>query len=209
MLHHLASLLTQYGYLTVVAFMIGEGCGIPVPAETMLVTAAAFAARGKLSLVGVVLAGAFGGVAGGSLGYLLGSRGGLPFLRRYGNRMGVGDAKLARAQDFFRRRGGSAAFLGRFVAFLRMVVPMLAGVGGMPLGRFSAFNAAGAIGASLAYGLLGYEFGRDLPALQHHLTRVTLGVLAVALVAFLVMWARGASRRCSRNPTASSPSGTA
>jgi membrane protein DedA with SNARE-associated domain len=190
MLHHLAGLLSHYGYLAVAAFMVAEGCGIPLPAETMLVTAAAFASRGKLSISGVVLAGALGGIIGGTMGYLIGARGGLPLLRRHGGRMGVDDAKLARAQDFFRRRGGSAAFLGRFVAFLRMIVPILAGVGGMPFGRFSAYNAAGAVVAALMYGMLGYEFGRDLPALEHHLTLATLGLVALALVVMTVMWRR-------------------
>ena len=191
MLHYLSQLLSQYGYIVVAAFMVTEGCGIPVPAETMLVTAAAFAARGRLSIAGVMLAGALGGIAGGTLGYLIGARGGLPFLRRHGNRFGVDEARLASAQQFFKRRGGSAAFLARFIAFLRIIVPMLAGIAHMSFGRFSAYNAAGAIAAALAYGLLGYEFGRDLPALEHHLTLATMALLALVVVAFTVMRWRG------------------
>lgn len=192
MLHHLAHLLNHYGYVAVAAFMIAEGCGIPLPAETMLVTAAAYAARGQLSAWGVMLAGTFGGIAGGSLGYLIGARGGLPLLRKYGGRVRVDDAKIARAQAFFRERGGSAAFLGRFIALLRMIVPMLAGVAHMPLVRFSAYNAAGALVASLGYTFLGYQFGRDLPALEHHLTLVTLGLAVAILVAGIMVHGRGA-----------------
>ncbi|HEY5060893.1 MAG TPA: hypothetical protein VII52_05115 [Gemmatimonadaceae bacterium] len=39
-----AHLLSRYGYSAVIVFFIAEGVGIPFPAETMLVTAAAFAA---------------------------------------------------------------------------------------------------------------------------------------------------------------------
>ena len=202
MMHHLAYLLNHYGYLAVAAFMIAEGCGIPVPAETLLITAAAFAARGKLSIWGVIVAGALGGVIGGTLGYMIGARGGLPLLRRFGARVGFDEAKLARGQDFFRRRGGSAVFLARFVAFLRLIVPMLAGVAHMPLGRFSVYNAVGAVAAALGYGFLGYQFGRDLPALEHHLTLavVTLGVLL--LVGLSVAWSTGRlGRRSTSDPS--------
>ena len=190
MLQHLGALLGHYGYIAVAAFMVAEGCGIPVPAETLLVTAAAFAARGKLSITGVVLAGALGGVIGGMLGYMIGAKGGLPLLRRFGSRVGIDEAKLARAQEFFRHRGGSAVCLARFIAFLRLIVPMLAGVAHMAFARFALYNAAGAVAAAVAYGFLGYQFGRDLPALEHHLTRVTVVLIVMLIIAGLIARSR-------------------
>lgn len=175
--------------------MIAEGCGLPLPAETMLVTAAAYAAREQLSAWRVVLAGTPGGIVGGSLGHLIGARGGLPFLCRYGSRFRIDETKIGRAQEFFRERGGSAAFLGRFIAFQRMIGPMLAGVAHMKLSRFSAHNAAGALVASLAAPFLGYRFGRDLPALELHLTLAAVASVVVGLVVALVVRARGTRRR--------------
>ena len=182
MIHALTELLGRYGYAMVALFAIAEGCGIPFPAETMLVTAAALASRGKLSLWGVGVTGALGGIVGGSAGYVIGAQGGLRLIRRYGARMHVDEARLLRARTFFERRGLWAAFLSRFVGFLRIVVPMLAGVARMPFAKFSAANAAGAIGSAAAYSTLGYVFGRDLPALEHHLTQVTVVVVAVVAV---------------------------
>ena len=57
----IGELLHRYGSGAVVAFFVLEGSGIPVPSETMLVTAAAFAAHGKLSLHIVLLAATIGG----------------------------------------------------------------------------------------------------------------------------------------------------
>ena len=45
--HTLADLLGTYGYVIVALFLIAEGCGIPFPAETMLVTAAAWRATAR------------------------------------------------------------------------------------------------------------------------------------------------------------------
>ena len=78
MSHTLADLLGTYGYVIVALFLIAEGCGIPFPAETMLVTAAAVASHGTLSIWGIGVAAVIGGVVGGSAGYLNPKRGASP-----------------------------------------------------------------------------------------------------------------------------------
>jgi len=193
-IHFFTELLGRYGYVIVATFMITEGCGIPVPAETMLVTAAAVASRGTLSIWGVALAAAIGGIVGGSAGYGIGAQGGMRFVRRYGAKMGIDEEKLARSRKFFERRGLWAAFLGRFLAFVRIVVPMLAGVSHMPIARFSVANAAGSVASAAFYACLGYFFGRDLDRLEHHLTETT--IVAVALIVAWLLFKRG--RRAAR-----------
>lgn len=191
MTQSLVRLLEHYGYYIVIVFFIAEGVGIPFPAETMLVTAAAFASRGKLSLSGVLVAGALGGIVGGSAGYWIGRLGGLPLINRLGRFIRLNQAKLARSQEFFRERGAAAAILGRFVAFLRIIVPMLIGLSTMRFARFSAFNAVGSIGAALTYGLLGYAFGRDVAALMHHLALTSvIGIVATAAAGAFYLWRR-------------------
>jgi membrane protein DedA with SNARE-associated domain len=185
-MHALAGLVGRYGYAMVALFMIAEGCGIPFPAETMLITAAATASRGTLSIWGVGIAASLGGIVGGSAGYGIGAKGGMRLLHRYGAKVHIDEDKLARSRAFFEKRGLWAAFFGRFVAFLRIVVPMLAGVGDMSFARFSVANAAGAIASAAAFSALGFYFGRDLPKLEHHLTRVSLVIAALLIVWFVV-----------------------
>ena len=182
----LTDLLTNYGSLLVAVAMITEGCGIPVPAETILVTAAALAARGKLSIWWVAAGGAAGGIVGGVAGYAIGARGGMRLIARYGAKMRIDEEKLDRARRFFARRGLVAVFLCRFIGFIRILVPMVAGVARMPFGRFLAANVAGAIVSSGCYTALGWFFGHDLPKLEHHLTQITIAVL-VALGVWLLV----------------------
>jgi membrane protein DedA with SNARE-associated domain len=189
----LASLLGRYGYAIVALFLIAEGCGIPVPSATMLVTAAALASSGTLSIWGVGIAAAVGGVVGGTAGYFIGELGGQRLIRRYGKKLRIDDERLANARKFFERHGLWAAFLARFLAFLRIVVPMFAGVARMPFPSFSAANTAGAIASAATYCALGWFFGRDLRALEHHLTRLTLTVLAL-LAIWLIVHQRRARR---------------
>jgi len=184
--HALRDIIIHYGALIVAIAMITEGCGVPVPAETILVTAAALAARGKLSIWTIALGGAVGGIIGGAAGYWIGASGGMRLVRRHGATMRIDEAKLDRARAFFARRGLVAVFLCRFIGFVRILVPMVAGVAHMPFGRFLAANVAGAIVSAIGYAALGWFFGRDLRALEHHLTEAT--IVAVGLiVAWLVV----------------------
>ena len=186
----LTDLLARYGSFLVALVFILEGCGIPVPSATTLVTAAALAARGTLSIWAVAIGAALGGIAGGPAGYAIGAQGGMRLVRRYGARMRIDDEKLVRARKFFSQRGAWAVFLGRFV------VPLIAGVAHMPFARFFVANAAGAIGTAASYAALGWFFGRDLPKLRHHVTEATLVVVAL-LGAWLVVRMLRARRRAA------------
>jgi membrane protein DedA with SNARE-associated domain len=187
----LVHLLAEYGALLVGLAMITEGCGVPVPAETILVTAAALAARGAMSIWWVGIAAAVGGIAGGSAGYAIGAQGGIRLVRRYGAKMRLDEERLGRARTFFARRGSAAVFLCRFVGFIRILVPMVAGVAHMPFARFSVANAVGAIVASACYAALGWFFGHDLARLEHHLAEVTIAVAMLVVVWMLMRRARG------------------
>ncbi len=193
----IGELLHRYGYGAIVAFFVLEGSGIPVPSETMLVTAAAFAAHGSLHLRYVLLAAAIGGILGGHAGFAIGRFGGLRLVRRFGRLFRLDDARLARGHEFFAQRGAGAVFLSRSIAFLRIIVPMLAGVTQMSFQRFAAANAAGAVVSALLYGGLGYFFGRDLQSLEHHIAVSTLVAfgLGVALIAVRMVVTRRTARR--------------
>jgi membrane protein DedA with SNARE-associated domain/membrane-associated phospholipid phosphatase len=177
-------LLDTYGYLAVMLLVGLESLGVPLPGETALLTASAYAAAGHLSIVGVIAAAAVGAVLGDAGAYWIGRTGGLALVRRYGRLFRIADAKLERAQEFFRRHGGKTVFFGRFVSLLRMVAALLAGVTRMPYGRFTLYNVAGGVCWSILFGSLGYAFGRHLPQLEHAIGQA--GALVVLLAALLV-----------------------
>jgi len=108
-------LLETYGYVAVLVLVGLESLGVPLPGETALLTASAYAAAGHLSIAGVIAAAAVGAVLGDAGAYWIGRTGGLALVRRYGRLLRVDDAKLERAQKFFQRHGGKTVFLGRFV----------------------------------------------------------------------------------------------
>jgi membrane protein DedA with SNARE-associated domain len=189
----LTHLLDMWGYPIVIVFVAVESAGIPFPGETMLVLAAIYAGAGHLHIQWVIAAGAVGAILGDNLGYAAGRLGGRGLVERYGRYIHLRAEQLQRAEDFFQRHGDPTVFFGRFVAVLRAWVAFLAGVNLMPWPKFLGFNAAGGITWAVAYGLLGYFLGNNLPLL-HQIERIVgvAGVVAAAVVvlaAFLV-WRR-------------------
>jgi membrane protein DedA with SNARE-associated domain len=186
-LHHLVA---RYGYAVVALFVGGESIGIPLPGETVLLTGAAFAGRGHLSIIGVIAASAVGVIAGGSLGYWIGHTAGQAVVIRYGGWIGVTPARLDQTQQFFARYGARAVMIGRFIPIVRILASIVAGISKMPFAKFSIYNTIAGIVWSVVFGLLGFEFARDLPRLEDRLGDVGIvaAVAAGVLVVVLLIW---------------------
>src|SRR5437764_8576719 len=87
--HHLMRLLQTYTYPMLVLLVLLESVGIPLPGEIALVTAAAYASLGHISIYIVIILAAIGAIVGGILGYWIGIKGGLSFVAHYGVYIGV------------------------------------------------------------------------------------------------------------------------
>jgi undecaprenyl-diphosphatase len=195
----ISGLATSYGYVGLF-FLVGlESLGIPLPGETALVTAAAWAALGHLSIFGVVATAAAAAILGDNGGYWIGRAGGIALVRRYGRFLHLNESQLERAHRLFERHGAKTVFFGRFIALLRTWAAVLAGVARMPYPHFMLYNALGAVCWSALFGALGFAFGRQLPLLEHYIGQASLaGALLLALVVGLVLAARWWERNRAR-----------
>ena len=173
---HLWSIVASYGYAAVFGLLLIESLGVPAPGEGILIVTAMFAARThRLDIAVVIVIAAAGAFTGSSLGYLLGRAAGKPLLLKYGGYVGLTPARQRLGQYLFLRHGAKIVFLGRFVAFLRAFAGLLAGLNGMPFGRFLAFNAIGAAAWTTVIGLGAYSFGHVFV----HVSRPAGAVLVV------------------------------
>lgn len=141
----LIPLPSQIGYPVLACLIFGESAGLPLPGETALITAGGLVAAGHLALPLVIAVAAMAAVAGDTLGYWLGRRGGRPFLLRDG--LGATHRRHAveRADKFFARYGTVTVFFGRWAPGARVVAAVMAGATKMPWRRFAIANAAGAL----------------------------------------------------------------
>lgn len=180
-----SGLVNQYGLVALGLLILLESAGLPLPGETMLLLAAAAAAQGVLPIGAVIAVAASAAIIGDSVGYWIGRRYGLALLTRYGRWLRITPAHLDRAQAFFQRHGPKTVFLGRFVAMLRVLSAVLAGVSRMPYRVFLAYNALGGIVWATVIGFLGFQFGNQLPVIQYALQQAGWVMAGIAIVGLL------------------------
>jgi membrane-associated protein len=167
--------------------------GFVVPGETVALLAGAAAKLGHVSLVGVLVVVVVAAIVGDTVGYEVGRHLGPRILEL--RILHARRARLDDAREFLARRGGSAVFLGRWVAFFRAVMPALAGTARMPYRRFLAFNAAGGLAWGAAVVLLGYAAGASYARVEKVAGRdAAFAVLAVVVLALVVWRVRSRAR---------------
>jgi membrane protein DedA with SNARE-associated domain len=181
------SLLTKYGYWAVAGVVGLESMGVPLPGEATLIAAGIYAGTGKhLNIWMVIAAASVGAILGDNLGFWIGREIGLRLLLRYGGYVQLTEKRIKLGQYLFQRHGGKIVFFGRFIAVLRSLAALLAGVNQMAWTHFLLFNAAGAVLWATLYGLGAYYLGQGL----EHLTKpaafafAAVGVMAVIVALF-------------------------
>jgi membrane protein DedA with SNARE-associated domain len=191
-LHHL---LTEYGYAAVFLFVMVESLGVPIPGETMLITAALYAgATHHLAIELVWAAAAAGAIIGDNIGYAVGALGGYRLVRRYGPKVHFDEAKLKVGKLVFDRHGGKVVFFGRFVSVLRTYAAFLAGVNRMPYLRFFVFNATGGVVWSAIYAFGFYFAGSALSKLRGPFD-IAIGTSAIVIIVAFFVWIRRNEKR--------------
>jgi len=159
-LTNIQSLIDQHGYWAVFLIVLLESAGLPVPGETALVLAAGYAgATGQLDILIVIAAAAAGAIIGDNIGFWIGRTWGAKLLLRYGKYIHLPEGRLLLGQYLFKRHGAKIVFFGRFVAFLRVLAALLAGVNKFRWGPFLFYNAAGGIVWAIVIGIGAYLFG--------------------------------------------------
>lgn len=181
-------LIARHGYAVVFLVVLLEGAGSPLPGETALVLAAIYAgATGRLDIVMVLLAAVAGGILGGTFGYWIGRVLGAEFLGGYGRWIGLTENRLALGRHLFQSHGGKIVFFGRFVAILRVIAALLAGLNRYDFRLFFLFNAAGIVAWALIMGFGAYYFGDAMTRVSGPLGLLGLTIAVGAIVAFFII----------------------
>ena len=156
----LIAILSSLGYLSVFLLITLENLGLPLPGETVLVGAAIYAGQThQLDIIFIIFAAASGGALGGTIGFWLGRIFGPMLTDKYGRLIGLTPRRIILGEYLFKKWGGLIIFLGRFVALLRVLAAILAGLNHFDPLRFFIFNTAGALLWSMIFGCGGYFFG--------------------------------------------------
>jgi membrane protein DedA with SNARE-associated domain len=183
---YLEHLLHAYGYVAIFVLIALENVGLLVPGETILISSAIFAATThELNVVAIVITAAAGAFGGSVAGCAIGRYGERHLLQRYGRYLHIHERDLRLGRYLFARYGGRVVFVARFVAFLRALAGLLAGINRMEWRRFMLFSGLGAAVWASTFGFGAYALGREVEALSVRAgVLIALAVIALAIAGF-------------------------
>jgi len=204
----LSHFITIYGAPVVFLVVFLEVFAVPAGiGEIALVTAAALAQKGELTIYSVIGSATTGAISGQAAAYILGRWRGRAILG-WGVLGRMTAKPLAASESFFARHGGKAVFLGRFVPLLRSAVGWMAGISGLPWWRYLAWNISGAVTWSFGIGLSAYFFGKAAVDAAESWGSIGIGIIVVAglLILFVLRrWQRRADRAAAPEQRISLP----
>jgi membrane protein DedA with SNARE-associated domain len=189
----LAPLLSQPAwvvYVVVAVVVLLEGAvpaGMLLPGEATAVLGGATVAMGRSDLVPMVLVVVAAAMVGDGIGFRVGVATGTRVLRS--RLLRSRRERITRLQDVLATRGAVALVAARWTAFVRTIVPALAGASGMPYRRFAPWNALGALTWGTTSVALGAVAGRSYAEVQAWLGGAGAALLvgAVAVVALVAL----------------------
>jgi membrane protein DedA with SNARE-associated domain len=150
---------------------------------------------GFWSYVAISVAGTFGYLAGGILGWAIGLYGGRPLLERHGRWFHLSPATLERAERWFEKYGDWAVFLGRITPVVRSFVSIPAGVFRIGLGRYTVLTLIGSGLWCFAFAGAGWAAGASYERFHHDFRWVEYLVVAgiLGLAAYMIVRRRRSS----------------
>jgi len=184
-LDDLTALLVALGPWLVLAMTFAETAffvGLLLPAEATVLLAAFLAEEGVFSIQAIALATVAGAFLGDQFGYVLGRTNRLRLGRSTGRAGALRRQYQGAVTDLFRRHSAAAVTVGRFISFVRTLMPWFAGVSRVPYRRFVLYDALGVLGWSAASVTVGFLVGESWHLVAGWLGTVSGAILVILLV---------------------------
>ena len=189
--HFIIATISASGYLGVTLLMAIESACIPLPSEVIMPFAGYLVHTGRLTLVGVAVAGAVGCNLGSLVAYWIGAWGGRPFIARYGRFVLLNQHDVARAEHYFSRYGAITVLIGRLLPIVRTFIALPAGIARMSQVRFHIYTFVGSLPWCYVLAYVGMRLGEAWETdprfkAAFHRFHLAIELLIVAVIAWFV-----------------------
>ena len=192
-------LLVQHGPWILFLLAVAETSfvtGLVVPSGVATSLATVLALQGRMSLAAVAAAAVLGGAVGDSVGFWVGRKGAASL----GRGEGLGGRVLRRHRHttgrFFGRRPLYSVTLARLVSFVRTLMPMAAGMSGLPYRRYLAWEIPGVVAWALMYMAIGLAARESW---QRVTSLVGVGWTLFFVAVGILLWLRSRGRAPDRD----------
>jgi membrane protein DedA with SNARE-associated domain len=194
--------ISAYGYGAIFVLLLLGIVGLPIPDETILVYCGYLIYKGTLHALPAYFTAMAGSWCGISLSYTIGRTLGTGAVSHYGNRLHLTEDRLEQVHVWFKRIGHWALAVGYFIAGLRHLTAIVAGMSRLEFPSFAAYAWSGGAVWVGCFILLGYVLGerwRTIAELVHR----DMGYASLALIVAiaLILGARALIRRRQPQPS--------
>lgn len=186
----IAHLLQTYGYWGLFGALALEYFFIPVPGETTLVSSGVLWQTGQyhLLLIWLITATTLGTFTGSMIGYGIGRGLGRPFLERYGKYVRITPARIDKADRLFAKYTVPTLFISRYIAFVRIFVPYIAGVNRVRLTVYIPVMLISSAAWTTTFILAGTVIERLVSEVIHHWQRDLIPAVLVTAALVVGYW---------------------
>ena len=175
--------LDKGGYWLVALLMAIESSLVPLPSELVIPFAAHLAhTQGKMTVAGVVIAGALGSWVGATVMYWASRLAGRPLVMRYGGYVFIPPEKVAAAERWAANYGSFGIFFSRLLPVVRHLIGIPAGIVRMDFRLYSLYTLIGSTLWCTVLAWIGIKAGEDEALMRGELHRITLWVAGAFVV---------------------------
>jgi len=195
--------LAHYGVIAILILMLIDAV-FPAASELVMLYGGALASgalthrvdvlgwhvTGLEAYLAVVIAGVLGYQLGSIGGWIIGDRGGRPFLERRGRWLHLTHERLERAEKWFERWDDWAVLVGRITPVARSFISIPAGLFEMPFRRYNVLTLVGNTIWCAAIAGAGWGLGSSYERFNHGFRYVEYAVVLVIVVAVAFVFLR-------------------
>jgi membrane protein DedA with SNARE-associated domain len=182
------NIISSLGYWGVFIGMTVESACIPLPSEVIMPFAGFAVSEGKMTLLGITIAGTLGNLLGGLITYFIGLKEGRPLLEKYGKYILISHSKLDRADHWFEKYGHEAVLIGRMLPVIRTFISLPAGIARMDLKKFTIYTFLGSLPWTFALGYIGVQLGPHWELIKgyFHVLDIIVAIGIVGVLTYLI-----------------------
>lgn len=200
--------MTTVGIPGLLALMAWSCIGVPIPplpSEIIMAVAGILTAQGVVGSFGipfnwvsVTIASSVGWFIGAVVGYYIGFRFGMPFIKTVGRKVYLREEDLTNVERFFERRGEYALLIARTVPLIRSYISYPAGAAKMNFTKYSVFTVVGSFPYNILCWYAGLVLGEHFFRFEPYFTYVDIIAVIAAIVMLGIFFRRRLRQRAEK-----------
>lgn len=181
-------LINNYGYIILFFALTLELILLPLPGELIMTYCGFLVYRGDMDLLLSILAATSGVILGITISYIVGSRLGERFFRKYGLYFHLGPSRLEQVSSWFDTYGTKLIFLAYYIPGIRHFTGYFSGIMKLSYKKFALNAYLGALVWTSTFILLGNFLGLNWYKFHNYSKEFTIVIISLAASILLIFY---------------------